>query len=346
MVCAILTTILKKKWLRVMAEKVYATIVIPTYNGDRHLASVLEAALAQDVDFSYEVLIIDSGSTDKTLDIIKSFQNHHPNIIFQQIPNTEYGHGKTRDLAAHDANGEIIVYISHDAIPAHNQWLYEMVKPFGLNEKVAGVMGKQIPRPNCIPMLKSEIRGVFSNFGPDFGTTIFYKDSFVKDQGVYDAISFYSDSNSAARKEYLTGILPYKHVAYAEDQILGRDIIDAGYYKVYAPRASVVHSNDLKLGEYKHRMFDETLGLRKIGLPMNIPSSKLIGKMIVRGVLRDARNILRDKEYSARRKIYWLAVNPFFHIEKWRGVRRACLVDISDVASHDKYSLESNKKQG
>ena len=327
-----------------MSKKVKATVFIPTYNGEKYLADILDIVLVQEVDFDFEILVIDSGSTDDTLDIVRKYQAKHESIRFHQISNTEFGHGKTRNLAAQMANGEIVLYLTHDAVPSHNRWLHEMVRPFEINEKIVGVMGKQIPRPHCIPMLKSEINGVFAGLGPDFGTSIFYKDDFVRDQGVYDAISFYSDANSAARKDYLLEKFPYHDVGYAEDQLFGRDVINAGYYKAYAPRGSVLHSNDLKLSEYKRRMFDETMGLRKIGLPVPVPSKKTILKMTVRGVLRDTRNILRDSAYSLPRKAYWLVANPFFHIEKWKGVRLAARAELTDTQLIEKYSLEKSKK--
>jgi rhamnosyltransferase len=194
-------------------------------------------------------------------------------------------------------------------------------------------------------MLKSEINAVFAGFGPDFGTTIYYKDDFIQSQGVYDAVSFYSDVNSAARRSYLVGEISYQDVRYAEDQLFGRDVINAGYYKVYAPRASVVHSNDLTLGEYRHRMFDETMGLRKIGLPVGVPSKKVILKLTTRGIVRDALAICRDPAYAASRKLYWLAVNPLFHVQKWRGVRQAALADMTDDTVLSNYSLESRRRK-
>lgn len=321
-----------------------ATVFIPTFNGETYLRDILNIVFRQRVEFDFEVLIIDSGSHDSTIDIVREFEKKHENLRFLEIPNTEYGHGKTRDEAAHIAKGEIVVYLSHDAIPSHDRWLYEMIRPFEINEKIVGVMGKQIPRPNCFPLLKYEIQTVFGNFGPDFGTTIFYKDDFIKDQGMYDAVSFYSDVNSAGRRSFLIGKFPYKHVTYAEDQVLGRDIIDGGHYKAYAPRGSVVHSNDLALREYKHRMFDETLALRKTGFVVNKPSIKAVVKMTVRGLMKDTVRIMLDKDYSIKRKIYWLIVNPLYYIEKWRGVRLAASTDLKDEAALNKYSLEKRRK--
>lgn len=321
-------------------KKFDVTVCILTYNGQDYLEQILQSLFKQRTKLSYEVLIIDSGSTDRTLEIIKKFKKARLHII----NNHEFGHGKTRNLAAQMADSTYIAYLTHDAIPSHDKWLDEMIAPFTISEKIIGVTGKQIPRSACIPMLKYEIRSVFGGLGPDFGTTLFYKDEFVKDQATYDAISFYSDANSAARVETLLHQFPYKDVQYAEDQLFGRDVVDAGYLKAYAPRASVEHSNDLKLSEYKHRMFDETLGLRRIGIPIATPSLKVIIKMLFKNIPRDALRIMVDKDYSFKRKLYWLVFNPFYHIEKWRGVRKASLVDPSEANIIEKYSLEQRRK--
>jgi len=326
-----------------MKDNIKVTVFIPTWFGEQYLDEVFTAVFRQKVPFNFEVLVYDTSSRDKTPQIIEKYAKEHKNLRYKTITKEEFSHGKTRNAAAHDAKGEIVVYITQDATPAHEGWLYELVKPFELNDKIVGVMGKQDPRPHSFPLLKNEIRTVFRGFGPDFGTTIFYKDTFIRDQGTFDAVCFYSDVNSAARRSFLTGEIQYQDVSYAEDQLFGRDVVNAGYMKAYAPRANVVHSNDMKLGEYKHRMFDETIGLRKIGLPVGIPSKKAMIKMIVKGILKDAPKIIADVDYSWKRKLYWLVVSPLYHIEKWKGVRLAAMADLEDSETINKYSLENNR---
>lgn len=326
---------------------VKATVFIPTFNGEHYLEEIIDAIEGQEFDGDFEILIIDSGSKDKTLDIIKVAQNKYDNIRLHQIPNKEFGHGKTRNLAAELARGDFIVYLTHDATPATPQWLYEMLKPFELGDNIVAVMGRQIPRGYCIPMLKYEIVHTFRNFGPEFGTTLFYKDGFITDRGIYDATRFYSDVNSAARVEFILNTVPYRNVKYAEDQLFGEDVIDAGYTKAYAPRGAVLHSNDLTLKEYKPRMFDETLALRLNGTNSLQPFGlRTLISMIVKGVLRDTLRIMRDGGYSKKRRLYWMVLNPFFHIQKWRGVRAALLVDIDDGESLDRGSLEARRRRG
>lgn len=330
---------------KVIKQDVKVTIFIPTYNGEKYIGKILKAIFKQIIDFEYDVYIIDSGSTDGTLRIIKDYQSKHKNLSLEEIPNSEFGHGKTRNYAAHQANGEIIVYLSHDAIPSNNRWLHEITKPFELNDKIMGVIGKQTARPKCVPLLKYEIQHTFRSLGPDFGTTIFYKDDFMRNPVFNDGVGFYSDVNSAARRDFLINTIPYRDVPYAEDQLFGRDLIEAGYYKAYASRANVIHSNDLLLREYKHRMFDEMVGLRRIGVRIRNPSIKSIVKSIVIGVIKDWIRTVFDGQYSFKRKAYWLVANPFYHIAKWRGVRLAMKADIKDGDLIDKHSLESKRKK-
>jgi len=316
------------------------TVFIPTYFGEDYLEDLFTMVFRQKIDKSYEVLVYDTSSTDRTPKIIEKYAKKYKNIRHKTIAKKDYGHGKTRAAAAHDAKGDIVVYLSQDAVPAHDRWLYEMVKPFEISPRIIGVMGKQDPRPKTFPLLKREIISVFGSFGPDCGTTVFYKDDFVKSQEVYDKIAFYSDVNSAARRSYLIGELSYKDVPYAEDQLFGRDVINAGYMKAYSPRGNVLHSNEFKLREYKMRMFDETMGLRRVGIDVKLPTIAQIAKMIIKGWIKDTLFTLRDRQYSRKRKLFYLASNLFYNIEKWRGVRRAVLTKLDDETAIGKYSLE------
>ncbi|CRH63507.1 Poly-beta-1%2C6-N-acetyl-D-glucosamine synthase [Chlamydia trachomatis] len=303
------------------SEKEYefdATVVILTYNGEQHLEEILNAVHAQRYGGTFETLVIDSGSTDSTLDIIAK----NPWVRLHQIPNSEFGHGKTRNLGAHLAKGRYVVYLTHDATPASDRWLHEITAPFDISERIVAVMGSQVPRADAFPLLRYDVKNTFASFGPMHGTTLFYDDDFIQDEGVRNAVTFYSDVNSAARRSVLTGEIPYRDVSYAEDQLLGRDVIDAGYIKAYAPRAVVWHSNEMTILEYDDRMFEETQGLREVGIDVALPSIPTVIKLVVGGVLRDAVRLVRDREVTTKRKLHGLLVNPAYHVQRWRGVRR------------------------
>jgi rhamnosyltransferase len=318
-------------------NELLATVVILTYNGDLYLRRILTALREQKIDGEFEVIVIDSGSTDATLDIVGDY----PEVRLHEIKNSEFGHGKTRNLAASLAKGIFVAFLTHDAIPDHDGWLRELLAPFSIDDRIKAVMGKQNPRPACFPLMRYEISSVFARFGPDFGTTLFYGDEALS--GELDAITFYSDVNSATRRAFLIETIPYRDVSYAEDQMFGRDIIEAGYWKAYAPRASVEHSNDVTLHEFGLRIFDETVGLRRIGTPIGPLSRAGVIKYSLLTAVHDSARIVRDPAFSKKRKLYWLVINPIYHARKWANYRRASIVDLEDEKAIKAGSLEERR---
>lgn len=328
-----------------MQTEITATVFIPTYFGEDNLPELFGALSEQKVDFEYEVLVIDTSSSDRTPQIIEEWSKKFRHFRHKTITKESFSHGRVRQQAAELARGEYIIYLTQDATPAHNKWLSEIVQPLVLFPKVAGVMGKQDPRPDALPLLKEEIINTFKQFGPDFGTTIFYDSDFIKTQQIRDLVTFYSDVNSAARRSVLLGDTPYKDLPYAEDQAFGEDLISAGYQKAYAPRANVLHTNEIKLRDYKRRMFDEIVGVRRIGKEMTQISIPFVLKQLIRALTKGSAFILRDGHYSWKRKLYWLVVNPLFVIEKWKGVRAAIAVDLADDAAIRTLSLEGQQNR-
>jgi len=294
------------------------TVTVLTWNGERYLESLLSSVEQQRFNGEVDVLVIDSGSTDHTLDIIAG----HPRVRLHQIPNSEFGHGKTRNLAAELASGEIVVYLTHDAVPATPTWLSSLVAPFVDDDRIVAVLGKQVPRRECVPIVKYDIQRVFERLGPDYGHTAFFDDGNLVTDRDKEAAGFYSDANSAARRSVLLGAVPYRDVDYAEDQRFGRDVIAAGLRKAYAPGAVVEHSNDLTIGAFRRRIIDEVTGLRRVGT--EIPPLSVVGvvKQVLKWSAVDSGFILVDAQLSAGRKFGWLFANPVWHMVKWSSFRK------------------------
>lgn len=326
-----------------MATKLKATVFIPVYNGEHdHLEETLTALYQQETDFSWDVLMTDSGSKDNSVAIIERFAAAYGNLRLIHLDKSEYSHGGTRQMAAEVSEGEIMVYLSQDAVPANPHWLAEMVAPFALNDKIVAVLGRQEPRQICFPAMKYDIRAVFNEQGSSDAITLWTRTN--PDQlGHYTKESFYSDVCSAAPREFLVNTIGYRPVKYSEDYEYGKDIVDAGYIKAYNGKAVVEHSNDVLLSEYKKRIFDETYNVRINSGGASHPVSVLtLVKETLKASLKDAPKILRDKDYSWKRKLYWSLVNPLFHLEKWRGIRLANQVDVT--GDHSAYSLEKERE--
>lgn len=317
------------------------TVAILTFNGETYLRQILEALQKQSYNNRLDVLVVDSGSTDSTLKIISGF----PEVRLVQIPNSDFGHGRTRNYAATLADTEIIAYLTQDAIPMNAHWAAEIVFPFSYSQQIVAVMGKQVPRRGCFPLLKYEINGLFAGLGSDFGNTIYQL--FEEDranESLVAAKGFYSDVNSAARRDFLINTISYRDVRYAEDQLFGKDLLEAGYLKAYSPGASVEHSNDLTLAEYGSRIFDETVALREIGRNVKPLTWKTKLRLEIYGIISDSIRILRDPEFSWRRRIYWIFANPMFHIRKWKFHNLGASFDLENSGDLSEHSLEGLKK--
>lgn len=314
-----------------------ATIIIPTFNGERYLERILNMVDVQLYTGTVEVLVIDSGSTDRTLEILRSW----PAVRLYEIPNSQFQHGRTRNLAAHLARGECLVFLTQDAVPLTENWLAEILAPLNQPALAAvAVLGRQKPRANCFPLQKYDISAVFDRFTSQ-DETVFYElgDSAPTEQEM-DVLAFYSDVNSATRRDFLLHVIPYQELDYSEDMAFGRDLISQGFRKAYAPLGAVEHSNDLSLSEFGKRTFDETMSLRRLGELGPIVG---IRKAILRAgyaMVRDSFRIVRDPDYGVLAKLGWLFANPFYHLLKctnyWRGVR----VRLNDDSALERYSLE------
>ncbi|HHT7813979.1 TPA: glycosyltransferase family A protein [Streptococcus suis] len=324
-----------------MVEQLKATVFIPVYNGERdHLEETLSALYRQVTDFNWDVLITDSGSSDNSVAIINRFAEKYGNLRLLHLSKEEFSHGKTRQMAAEISQGEIMVYLTQDAVPHNEQWLAEMVRPFAMHSDIVAVLGNQKPRHYCFPAMKYDILAVFNEQGVSDSLTVWQRLD-ESQRGKYTKESFYSDVCSAAPRRFLTEKIGYRPVAYSEDYEYGKDILDAGYIKVYNAKAIVEHSNDVRLSEYRRRIFDETYNVRLNSGITNKVSIFSVVTNVFKASLKDSVKIISDKDYNWKRRMYWLLVNPLFHIEKWRGIRLANRVDLNQDISQ--YSLEKKK---
>ncbi len=116
------------------------SIVLPTWNGERDLERLLPALAAQRLDGGFELLAVDSSSTDGTYELLRA-----AGADLVRIPKAEFGHGRTRTARAKDARGEILVFLSQDVEPAGPDFLAELVAPFGDRPRLAGVCARVLP---------------------------------------------------------------------------------------------------------------------------------------------------------------------------------------------------------
>ena len=251
-----------------------ASVVIPTKNAIKSIRPVLTAVFEQQLVGGFDVLVIDSGSKDGTLDVLREFP-----LRLHQIPASEFSHGGTRNLGASMTSGEFIAFLTHDAQPANPHWLSKLTEPFELDASVAGVFGRHLPYPGCDPIDARNLDGHFANFGERVSIVrITSEEDYRRRQGWYD---FFSNNNSALRRAIWSSH-PFPAVPMAEDQQWAQLILKAGYAKAYAPDALVYHSHSYRPRDWFHRWYDEFAVYHDLDNPGQIRSPvRALGYMVL-----------------------------------------------------------------
>ena len=263
-----------------------ATIVIPTKNGGELFKQVLDRVYGQVTQYTYEVICVDSGSTDQTLQII---QDSPAKLI--QIPPEEFGHGKTRNLGASKGTGEFICFLTQDALPVHESWLENMLNAMKMDPDIAGGFGRHLPYPGCNFIDERDINGLFDGFGHT--DTLYWNEDqnrYDNDPGYRSVLAFFSDNNSCLRRSVWEQY-PYPDVEFAEDQIWMRQMIEKGYKKVYCPEATVYHSHNYDPSTYFMRYYDEHKGLYEIHGYINLKHWYYVPAAMTKHVIGDWRYI-------------------------------------------------------
>ena len=232
------------------------SVIIPTKNAGPQLRLVLEAVLSQRTTWLFEVIVIDSGSSDGTLDLIKLY----PSVRLLEIPPKEFGHGKSRNYAIAHSEGEYIAMITQDALPENPFWLAELVKAIEADSRIAGVFGRHIAYPDASPFTRYELEQHFLGFIAHPVVSLDDRNRYDQDEGYRQFLYFFSDNNAMLRRSVWQEI-PYPEVDFAEDQAWARLIIEAGHHKAYAHNAVVKHSHNYGFIERLQRSFDESYAL-------------------------------------------------------------------------------------
>lgn len=237
-----------------------ASVVIPVKNAVSIIGQVLEATTTQRTPWPYEVIVIDSGSNDGTLEVVASY----PDVRLIEVLPREFGHGRTRNRGVAEARGDFVAFLTHDAIPDDPHWLANLVRPMEQHPQIAGVFGRHIAHHGATPCMTRDLQLHFEGLR-QFGEVLRLEDGerYANDPGYRQVLHFYSDNNSCMRKSVWEKI-PYPDVNYAEDQIWAKTIIERGLSKGYAHDAVVRHSHDYGVIETFRRSFDESSALKSL----------------------------------------------------------------------------------
>jgi rhamnosyltransferase len=220
------------------------SVLIPVRNGGELLVRCLEAIRRQRIDEQFEVVIVDSGSTDGSVERARSL-----GARVHEIAPSEFHHGRTRNLLASYARGEILVWVSHDAVPDGDSWLDLLTAPLRRGDgAVGGVYGRQLAHVDATPPERYFLDFLYGD-RPRVQAASSVEELTME-------TTLFSNANSAMPRELLERFPFALDVLIAEDQDWSRRVLLAGHSIVYEPRAAVRHSHSYTMRSAFKRFFE------------------------------------------------------------------------------------------
>jgi len=288
-------------------ESPRVTVFIPTWNGGALFEEVLTEIAAQETEWPFEILAIDSGSDDGTLDLLRRFGVRH-----LEIPNREFDHGLTRNQAVLKSRGEIVALTVQDATPASRDWLSTLISNFD-DPAVAGAYCNQIPRPDCSPFLRERLKNWVQGGGTPEERQVQSPESFWENLDHIERWRMISFDNvaSAVRRDIALAH-PFTQRRFGEDVTWAKQAILAGYKIVMEPRVAVVHSHDNSIWyEFRRAYLDHQNVNNLVGLRL-APRLRNVLEYAAGQSRHLASVVWTDDDLSLFEKVWWtLKIPPF-----------------------------------
>ena len=262
------------------------------------IGETLKALFAQRLR-DFELINVDSGSTDGTVAIIRQF---NPDPI--QIPASTYKPGRALNMGIEASQGDLLVFLNSDATPVGAQWLEALIAPLAEPRFVA-TFGRQLAREDARPAVRRDYERAFGN--GSISRRWFH---------------FFSLANSAIRRSAWEMHRFSEELQYSEDTEWSSWARSSGYLLRYVPEACVLHSHNYTLRQTWRRFAGEGEADARI-----FPWSAWRGSLLRYAVIPYLADVARDTAYCLPRgEVRGILEAPIYRaVEKWaryRGFRK------------------------
>jgi len=282
-------------------NKPLCSIVIRAFNEEKHIGKLLTGIEQQTIQ-ERETLIVDSGSTDATLDIARKFD-----LRIVNIDSRDFTFGRSLNRGIQEAKGRFIVIISAHCYPVYPDWLEQLLKPFE-DQRVAVSYGKQ--------------RGADSNhFSEHQFFRTYFPDNSQPDQG-----QPYTHNANAAIRRSLWKQHPYnEHLTGLEDLAWSSWAKAQGHSIAYVSEAEIVHIHDETIKQVHNRYRREAIAMKQILPESHFSIRNMIGMFVKKSI--------SDLDQAQRERIFWkefmgiLRFRLVQYLGTWQGYRYSGKID-------------------
>ena len=334
------------------------SVVVPTLNAGPRFEELLKKVSEQEGDFERELIVVDSGSTDGTVELARRY-----GATVHRVPRAQFDHGATRNLGVSLARGEYVALTVADAVPLDGRWLAAMVEDLERDERVAGVYGRQVPHPEASALTRVLVNNQATAGlerreqqyvgGPErrhrermpprqrrrlaaFGRgrlAAFERRRLAAFER--RRLAAFDNVSSCLRRSVWEE-LPFEKTSFGEDLRWGKRVVEAGYKIVYEPRSAVFHSHERgAMYELRRNYVDQRILLELFGLEL-VPNLVYLFLAISRSSAHLYRLLRQDEEVAAKGAL-WAMLLAARHavpaeIGNYLGVKSKSLARLSPRA--------------
>jgi rhamnosyltransferase len=254
-----------------------ASIIIRTLNEEKHLDEVLSIIEKQDTDgLDHEVILVDSGSDDNTLEIAAS---HGCTIL--HITREEFSFGRSLNMGCAAATGEFLVIISGHCVPTDDKWLRNLCQPL-IEDAAVYSYSRQIGGTTSH---YSECR-IFAKYFPE--------QSRIPQEGFYC-----NNASSAVKRSAWTRHRFNEELTGLEDMELAQRLVKDGDKIAYVAEACVYHLHEESWGNVKHRFEREAIALQRIMPQVHVHIQDLVRYTLL-SIWLDWKDAFQDKVFFSK----------------------------------------------
>lgn len=246
-----------------------ASIVVRCYNEAAHLPKLFHELKRQTLR-DFELIVVDSGSDDGTLEIVQG-----EDVILQHIKKENFSFGRSLNIGCRVASGEFLVFISAHCYPEHEKWLENLLDGFE-DEDVASVYGKQ----RGIPDSHFSERRIFQRWFPD--TSVDRQED-----------PFSNNANCAIRRSLWEEFRYDESLTGLEDVAWAQSVMRNGWWVSYRADAGVIHVHNESPSQTRNRYMREAITFQKVFPHEHFNAWDLV-TLSIRNVIQDWKAAWRD----------------------------------------------------
>jgi glycosyltransferase involved in cell wall biosynthesis len=273
------------------------TAVVVTKNGGTPFTHLARHLAWQQERYGIDVLVVDSGSTDRT-----TTHARKSGLTVHTIEPTEFGHGRTRNLGARLVDCDVVCFLSQDVLPCSPDWPAIFARHFANDERVAGVCGRQVPRSAST----AEMWFVSLNYPPTPHRFDPVPGGHVPGLGRV----VFSNAFAAVRRSTLLEIPFVDDIPSAEDHVWAKMVTERGWSIVYEPAAEALHAHSYTLRELYRRNYLNAQAGALFGLHQKVTFGA--------GLAHLAREVAYFIRHGHAHRLPWLLCYEFV---RWLGLQ-------------------------